>query len=346
VLAATCLSPAFEEFVSIGHTPAYWPLLALFAWMVVRERWPMAALVLGLLVGARTTMLAIVPVLLMVVWIRDRGRFVGVATVLVVAATLPFVPFAVWDASALRYALYGSYQQVMKGFVWTETTSVQHTIGLTGVLLSHHLQGSVEILQGVALAVTYLACWAAFRKGRPPIAWMGLALLVFSMTTLWPVSYLYFDVFLLLASAAVAETLFDKAAAARIGVFGWWTTIARLTAGTVVVTTWAMLPANATAPEPIALTPTPNGTSGLSVRRTTAAAFIEVEPSPSQPGAAASRMSVVLNDVPLGTVALLAGRDRISVPAPRAAWQIGLNKLDLVLDKPVLIDRVIMRPLK
>ena len=34
VLASLALSPDLRSFVSVGHTPVYWPLLALLAWLV------------------------------------------------------------------------------------------------------------------------------------------------------------------------------------------------------------------------------------------------------------------------------------------------------------------------
>ena len=52
----------------------------------------------------------------------------------------------------------------------------------------------------------YAAIALAIRGGRRPLPWMALALFVFSMTTLWPVIYLYFDVCLLLVFGALAET--------------------------------------------------------------------------------------------------------------------------------------------
>ena len=41
-------------------------------------------------------------------------------------------------------------------------------------------------------------------RGARPEPWMAISLLVFSMTTLWPVLYLYFDVWVLLACALIA----------------------------------------------------------------------------------------------------------------------------------------------
>ena len=46
----------------------------------------------------------------------------------------------------LEYALYGSYESVIKTVVWPDPT-VPHTIGLTGILLSHNLHRWVEFVQ-------------------------------------------------------------------------------------------------------------------------------------------------------------------------------------------------------
>src|SRR4029453_11004609 len=205
-MAAVALNVPMRDFIVIGHTPTYWPLLALFAWLVARERWHAAALACGLLIVARTTMASIAPVFLIAVWHKARPRLAGCAALLTAGAVLPFLPFAFADWAALRYALYGSYQTVMKTFVWTSTTWAQHTIGLTGWLLARGWQRAVEGVQIVVLLGVYAASWLALRHGRRPLPWLALALLAFSMTTLWPVIYLYFDVFLLLVSGALADT--------------------------------------------------------------------------------------------------------------------------------------------
>ena len=135
-----------------------------------------------------------------------RARFAAAVALLSAAAVLPFLPFAIWDGRALHYGLYGSYQHVMKTFVWTSTSWVQHTIGTTGLLLSQGWAGLVEIVQVAVMLALYAAIALAIRGGRRPLPWMALALFVFSMTTLWPVIYLYFDVCLLLVFGALAET--------------------------------------------------------------------------------------------------------------------------------------------
>jgi len=101
---------------------------------------------LGLLVVARSTTVALVPIFLMAVWQDDRRVFAGAFVRVALAAGLPLLPFAVWDWRALEYALYGSYESVIKTVVWPDPT-VPHTIGLTGILLSHNLHRRVEFVQ-------------------------------------------------------------------------------------------------------------------------------------------------------------------------------------------------------
>lgn len=354
-LAAACFNPDLERFASIGHTPAYWPLIALFAWLVAAERWDQAAIAMGLLVVARTTMVALVPVFLMAVWWQARPRLFRALWLTLVAAVLPFLPFAIWDASALSYALYGSYENVMKTFVWPSTTWVQHTIGLTGLLLSNRLSRWVETVQIVVMLAVYLMSWRAIRHGRPPLPWMALALLAFSMTTLWPVTYIYFDVFLLLLCAALAGTPWLEGRARHP--FGAW--IATLAAASVLVvsTAWAIVPGDSTidvgtgAARPLLRSGFGDDeregertfawidgrhAAILVPRRSPTRARVELECLPFLPTAGLTQqISAVLNGVPIGTAALPGGWNHVSFTAPARAWQIGVNELELFLSSDV-----------
>ena len=193
VAAAIGASPDLEHFMPFAHTPVYWPLLALFAWLVARERWLAAAVALGLLVVARTTMVAIVPVFWMTVWLRCRPRAGAALALTVMSGVVPFLPFLAWDPSVLAHALYGAYQQRIKGYLWPRTTAVQHSVGFTGLLLTWGLPRAVEWVQLLVVLATQGAAWRTIRLGSSPLPWLALALLAFSTTALWPVSYLYFD---------------------------------------------------------------------------------------------------------------------------------------------------------
>jgi hypothetical protein len=204
--AATLLHPAAQRFSSIGHTQVYWPLLFVFAWLLRSERWTAAGIVIGCLVVARTTMVSLVPVFLIFLWHR-RLLTTWRTMALTAAVVIPFLPFLIADPGALWYALYGSYQKVMKEFVWRTTQGAHTTIGVTGFLLRHHAERFSEVTQAVGMVAVYALAWRAMGRGARPEPWLALALLIFSMTSLWPVIYVYFDVFILIAAALVASVL-------------------------------------------------------------------------------------------------------------------------------------------
>ena len=219
VLAAIVFSPDVRGFISIGHTEAYWPLLPLFAWTLHRRRWLAAGITCGLLIVARTTMIALVPALLAAVWHHDRRRTWPSIAALAATVALLLLPFAVVDVAAFRYAFYGSYQNVIKGFVWTSTEWAQHTIGVTGLLLGRGWRAAVEPIQAVTMTAVAVATWFRIKRGGDATVWSAIGLLAFSMTTLWPVVYLYFDVFLLFVSAALARERFADGDRP----WRWWT---------------------------------------------------------------------------------------------------------------------------
>ena len=352
LLAAAAVSPDLREFSSIAHTPSYWPGIALLAWLVARERWLAAATACGLLIVARTTMIAVAPVLLMGVWQHDRRRAPRAFVVLTLATLLPYLPFALWDPAALQYALYGSYQLLMKGFVWTSTTWAHNTIGVTGLLLRNGLERFTELTQLLAMLLTYGFAWRAIRSGAPPLPWMALALFVFSTTTLWPVHYVYFDVTMLWMAAAIADG--DWVGWRRV--FPAWTLTLATAASVVLLVVVASIPSTPTIDVGIGATRAllykgfssnegtdrtfawVEGTSAeiLVARRTRSAANIDLELEPYLPSPQSTQqISVALNGAVLGTSLLQQGWHSISFRAPAAAWRIGVNELVLSLSTAV-----------
>lgn len=344
VAAALAFSPDLRGFASIAHTPSYWPLLGLLAWFVARERWPPAALVAGLLIVARTTMIAVAPVLLVAVWHRDRRRLPMVALLLASAAVLPYLPFAVWDGRALWFALYGSYQSLMKGFVWTQTTWARNTIGVTGLLLRAGGQRFAEAIQLLTMAAVYGFAWRAIRGGRPPLPWMAFALLTFSMTALWPVQYVYFDVLLLWAWAVVAHTGWP----ASSRVWPAWTISLAAAAVVLAGVVWLEVPRDPAidvgtgAARPLLYRgfaanegrdPTfawieGNRAEILVARRSRAGADLTIVCQPHLPTPGSTQqISVVLNGVVLGTATLRPGWQRVTFEAPKKAWLLGVNEV-------------------
>jgi hypothetical protein len=352
VLLAIAISPDLRHFIAVAHTPVYWPLLALLAWLVARERWYGAAIVCGLLIVARTTMVSIAPVLAIAIWYRDRPRLPGALALLAAAVLIPFLPFAIWDFHALQYGLYGSYQSVMKGFVWISTTWVQHTIGTTGPMLTHGWGRGVETLQVIVLLAVYAAIAAAIRRGRRPLPWMALALFAFSMTTLWPVTYIYFDVALLFVCAAISDL---PAPTRRISAI--WTPALALSLTLVVAVAWFVVPVDAAIDagtsdgrpflysgfssderEGATTFAWINGTRAtmLIARRSRRDATIDLACEPNLPQAGSvQQLGASLNGTVIGTVTLTAGWQHVTFAAPGRAWQIGVNELTLFLSSAV-----------
>jgi hypothetical protein len=347
------LSPALRQFVSIGHTPAYWPLLAPFAWLVAQERWYGAAFLAGLLMVARTPMASLVPVLLIAVWYRARPRLWGVLPLVIVTALVPFVPFAIWDWPALKYALYESYPTIVKASVWPSIYWREHLIGVTGLLVSLGWQGAMEVVQVVALLGVYAASAVAIRAGRRPLPWMALALLAFSMTALWPVIYLYFDVCLLLVCAALSEIAWVR----RRSVAMMWVTVLAASLLIVVTSAWFAVPVSAAIDAGTAAD-RPYLYSGFSsderegdvtfawidgtradmliARRSRRDATIDIVCEPHLPTRdAVQQVSASLNGSIIGTVTLKGGWQHVELTAPGRAWQYGVNVLTLFLSTAV-----------
>src|SRR5205807_8831268 len=125
---------------------------------------------------------------------------------------------------------------------WTQTTWAQHSIGITGRLLARRWSGAVEGVQLVVMAAVYGAGWISIRRGRSVLPWLAAALLAFSLTTLWPVVYVYFDVFLLFACAALAETDWVR----QRSVASAWTLTAAIAIVVLLLTAWPMMPRDST----------------------------------------------------------------------------------------------------
>ncbi len=344
------LSPYIRAFHPIGHTQIYWPLLLLFCLLMAGSRWTAAAICLGLLVAARTTLVALVPVFFLYL-LATRSLRPRHAVAFVLSALLPFAPFVLDDADTVRYAMFGVYMKVMKGYVWQSTTWAVETYGITGRLLESGLQRYVEGVQVVSLAVTYAVAWRALRRGGRPEPWMALALLVFSMTTLWSVIYLYFDVWVLLISALVTRD-------------GFATVSARQSVGAVAaiaVTSLAIvLGAAAWSPGSRYTVdigdPSTAGLTGGGFGRDVAVAdgdrlvvwvedtiarirlpraswgrgTIRIAIRPHMPVRGLDqRVVATLNDKPIGGVKLREGWQEITLTASRRQWRYGFNVLNL-----------------
>jgi len=339
--------PAFLQFTPSGHTAAYWPLLLLFAALVTAERWTAAGVALGLLLVARSTMVAILPVFAMTVLMRDRRAILPAMAACVLVAAALLLPFVVWNPSTLWHGMVASYPKAMKEVVWPGPEhGLAATIGLTGWLVPRGYGRLVVPANIVAVSIVYGLAWRSVARGSRSLPWMALALLAFSMTALWPVYYIYLDVFLLFASAAVVEVLqlrdsrriLTVWAASVIAVVAIALIAARVLAASRPAIQFGS-PANRQAlfdgfapfdaASPFAWVWGQNATF-IVPRSSPADAEIAITLQPViAPTGPPQRIVAMLNGVLLGTVDAGPGWQSVQFLAPGDAWVIGSNTLEL-----------------
>ena len=347
--AGLSLHPYISTFFPIGHTFVYWPLLLIFCGLLASGRWYAAAAALGLLVCARSTMVSLVPVFLMAAYHQRRlnWRLMGV---LALAAIGPFVPFVIADPRSVQFAMYGAYQKTIKGFVWTQTSWVQQTFGVTGPLLTRGWQSYSEIVQIVSLVTVYALAWRPLARGNDPEPWLALSLAVFSMTTLWPVTYLYFDVWIILLGGIAVRSVpslprrrFILPAIAGLAFV--------VSAGAVLSAGWVLHGTYALDVGTAASAPMTGGGFGTDQRTVdgdrdfvwiegTAArvrvphagftsATIRIDLKPFAETTPRQRLRVSVNGRVVGDTVLNSGWQTVSFLAPASRWQYGFNVLTM-----------------
>jgi hypothetical protein len=353
--AALVLTLDVQGFTSIGHTPVYWPVIPLFALAIGHSRWALAACLLGLLVLARTTMVAVVPVFLWAAWATDRRRFPAAFGVLAATIGVGILPFVVWDYRGVWDNMVLSYPRVMKEAVWPVLAHPGiETIGLTEWLIERHREAFVVPTQLLAMLVTYAAAWRAIREGASPLPWMALALFTFSMTTLYPVHYLYYDVLLLLICAALAAI--PGSAPAVVGFGRWLVSLGAVVAlvaamGALQLSPWPQVTAgdessNAIMRSGFAMAERDGqrafrwivgheATVILPRRSAQAAAVVVTAQSPFGPADPPQTVTAILNGTVLEHKTVEPGWREISFAAPRSAWWIGFNQLRFVFSSTV-----------
>ena len=349
VMGALLVALDVQRFTLIGHTPVYWPWLLLFAVMVVSGRWTGAACLLGVLVAARTTMVAVIPVFLMAAWRADRRRLSSTLLALTLTICAALAPFVLWDYRAVWDSMILSYPRVMRAAVWPVLARPgMETIGVTEWLLEHRRESLVAPVQIVVMFAAYVAAWVAIVRWRRPLPWMALALFTFSMTTLYPVQYLYYDVLLLLVSAALAEMLaFPQAGPA---VTTW--TLSLIVPAFVVWVTLRIVAApfpQVVVGDRSAARHLLNGFAAgefvgtrhfawivgnearivLPRSSASAADIVLSTESPFDGHQPPQRMTAVLNGALVAETTIPAGWHQIRIPTPRRAWWIGFNELRL-----------------
>jgi hypothetical protein len=353
---ALAAQPQIAAFYPIAHTPVYWPLLIVFCLALNAERWVAAAALLGLLIAARTTMVSVAPVFLLAAYYRKRLT-APLVIALLLTAVGPFVPFFVREPRAVMYGMVGVYPHTIKEFIWRQTDAARTTYGVTAPLLRHGLERYVEAAQVLCLLAVYGAAWRPLARGARPEPWMALALLVFSMTTLWPVLYVYFDVWVFLVAGLVAASfgpllISNQPRQALVS--------CAVAAAVALVSVGAVFAAGARAPgssytidvgtrEASALTGggfgkdepsydsgrefvwVTDGAARVRLPRaswTAADVTIDIRPFEPIPGMHQT-VSAALNGKPIGVVALDPGWQRISFHARRRYWNYGFNVLEL-----------------
>jgi hypothetical protein len=347
IVAFTFLrNPLFERFLLVGHTPAYWPLIALFALTTSGRRYRTAAAVLGLLLGARTPMIALVPTCVILVWRNDRRAIVPTAALLVFVVAATFGPFLLWDWRTLVYGMYGNYVRVIQDFVWPQTNWMSSTLGLTRLLVASGWSQFVGLAQAGALTLTYGLTWWRLRPGESAAPWLCLALTVFCMTTLWPVWYVFLDVFVLGLAFFVAEHVQELRSAPWKSMAGTTILAASVIVGTLLINPGVFYTIEA------GRSPRWHLRSGFGVDReeagrgfawatrdrvhlrlprglrTDATIQIECEPFIVE-GAPAQTIGVSLNGTPIGLATLRSGWQTVTFPTRARAWRIGHNDVTL-----------------
>jgi hypothetical protein len=238
----------------------------------------------------------------------------------------------------------------MKAAVWPVLAKPGlETVGVTEWLIEHQREALVVPVQVVAMAVTYVIAWFAIRRGRPALPWMAIALLAFSLTTLYPVHYLYYDVLLLLASAAVASA-WPGAGALRTS--GMWIS-SMIAAGIIVVvclraSVSARPDLSVGAPAAAQMLQTgfsdvehdgPRGfawatghESRLAIARGSSgdADLVLAAESALGPKSPLQHVTGILNGVVVADTDMSAGPTQLHISVPRGAWWSGFNDLHLV----------------
>jgi hypothetical protein len=347
LLAVIVVSPDLASFASIGHTPSYWPLFPVFAILVAGEQWSAAAFMLGILIVGRSTMVSVVPLFAMVLWFRARRQAVASLGIIVATIAILMLPFVIWDPAMLWYDMVASYPRIVKQVVWKDGGAVD-TIGVTGWLLAHHLERFAELAQVLLVFLVYACAWRALKRGAPLLPWCALALAAFSMTALWPLYYLYFDVCWMLVVAACAGTV--GRVPWRRHVAGWSALVAAIVLFVLVLFRMAASPFpvfDFTTPagrralyggfivgrlegsEPVALIWGRDATVALPRASTAPATIVLVAEGVVAEGSTPQMLTALLNGTPLGTIAAARGWHDLRFEAPRELWIAGANTLTL-----------------
>ena len=338
----------FERFLLIGHTPVYWPLIALFALTTSGRRYRTAAVVLGVLLGARSPMIALVPTYFILLWRNDRRAIAPAAVLLVLTVAVTFGPFLLWDWRTLMYGMYGNYVRVIHDFVWTQTNWMSSTLGIDAPAGRVRMVPGRRPRAGSGVGADLWADVVAATARR-----VGSALVVprahrpSVMTTLWPVWYVFLDVFVLGLSFFVAEHVRELRSAPWKSMAGTTALAASAIFITLLINPGVYYTIEAGRRAQVASQKRVRRRSSKRARdasrgrrasavhlrlprglRTNASIQIECDPFTVQ-GAPAQTMGASLNGSPIGQVTLSPGWQTVTFPTRARAWRIGHNDVTL-----------------
>jgi hypothetical protein len=332
LLAVLALNEPLGLYASRAPMPVYWPLLALLAWFVARGWWARAALAAAVPLVAGPGMIAFVPIVLMAAWRDSRRSFITSLALFAAAGTAPLLRGGA-DGHALQMSAGGTHD-------------ASEIIGLTGLFIRTGWSSAVLPVHLLSMIGIYVAAWFALGRGRRPLPWMGLAFLTTVATTPHPSSDSYFDLFVFFLFAALAETRWAEtrhtarlwmvtlAGAALIGGALFWTQIPLETDIDVGspgdrVLLYSGFAGDESAGRTFAWV-VGRSAEVLVPRRSRSAADLVIVCEPHLPTRdSAQQMSVALNGTVLGTVDLHEGWQTVTLPAPPAAWLVGVNSLRL-----------------
>jgi hypothetical protein len=181
-------------FAEIGHTQIYWPIIVLFCYVLSKNCIKTASVCLGLLVLSRTSMIFITPILTIYLWKFHREKLLQCLLTFSVMVLIALGPFIIADAKTFYFNMYTKYFIVVKKYVWTNMDWISTTFGTTSFLVKNQYTTFIGPLQYLFSIGVWITSYFSMREEKHVLIWMSASLMVFSMTTIWPVSYIFFDV--------------------------------------------------------------------------------------------------------------------------------------------------------
>ncbi len=145
-------------------------------------------------------MISLVPIYFIYLFKTKRTSLWNHLGLWILAVGLPMLPFLILDPHTLLHNMIFHYTTVIKHYAWNTPGVMDVSFGLTPILVQCHLQRFVGLAQGILLLGFYLMVFWKMNNRDQWLMSMPYALLLFSFTTIWPVVYLFLDVFLFMTS--------------------------------------------------------------------------------------------------------------------------------------------------